>query len=159
MRDQPPESLLTLRPAKFPRRRTERMPEMTRQMALVGKARGIRDLRQREVRLGQHFLGAFDSLLCEIVVRRDAGGPLEFSRKVMDRQSGDCGQHSQIYAFAQMHFHVFAYPTDRSGRQSAVRLRCWRQLQKSVDRVQARTRMPSEICRIVRGAHDVMMGG
>ncbi len=158
LRDRPPELFLTLRPSKLPGRSPEHVPEMTRQMALVGKARGIRNFRQREIRLSQHFLGALDSLLCEIAVRRDAGGSLKFSRKVMYRQSGDRGQRSQIYAFAQMDFHVFAYPTDRSGRQSALCLRRRRQLQKSVDRVQPRARMPSEICWIVRGAQGVMMG-
>ena len=116
MRDLPPELFLTLRPSKRPGCSAEHMSEMTRQMALVGKAGRIGNFRQREVRLGQHFLGSFDSLLCEIVVRRDAGGLLKFSRKVMYRQSGDCGHHSQTYAFAQMHFHVFPHPAHRAGR-------------------------------------------
>src|SRR5260370_4592995 len=157
LRDRPPELFLTLRPSKLPGRSPEHVPEMTRQMALVGKARGIRNFRQREIRLSQHFLGAFDSLLCEIAVRRDAGGSLKFSRKVMYRQSGDRGQRSQIYAFAQMDFHVFAYPMDRSGRQSALRLQRWRQLQKRVDRAQPRARIPSEICWIARCAQGAVM--
>jgi len=37
--------LLTLRPSKHPGRSTEHLAEMARQMALVGKACGIRNLR------------------------------------------------------------------------------------------------------------------
>src|SRR5580704_5572776 len=84
--------LLMLRTSERSRRSTEHTSEMTCQMALVGEACGVRNLRQREVRLSQHFLGSFDALLREIVVRRDAGGLLDFPRKVIYRQPGDRGQ-------------------------------------------------------------------
>src|SRR6267154_1989810 len=56
-----------------------------------------------------------------------------------------------------MHFHVFPYPTHRARRQSAVCLRCWRGLQKGLDRIQARTRI--QVRWIARGAHSVIGWG
>src|SRR6266511_4137037 len=53
-----------------------------------------------------------------------------------------------------MHVHVFPYSTHRAGRESAVCLRCWRDLQKSLDRIQTRARM--QIRLIARGAHNVI---
>src|SRR5712691_7593287 len=53
-----------------------------------------------------------------------------------------------------MHFHVFPYPTHRAGRHSPVCLRGWRELQRGLDRIQARARM--QIRWIARGAHSVM---
>ena len=48
-------------------------------------------------------------------------------------QSGDRGQHCQIDTFRKMDFHILPYTTHRAGRQSAVCLRCWRQLQKATN--------------------------
>jgi hypothetical protein len=62
-------------------------------MTLVRKSDGVCDFRQREIRLSQHLLGSFDPLSDEIVVRGDTSGVLEFSCKMMHRQSGDRGQH------------------------------------------------------------------
>ena len=59
------------------------MTEMTRQMTLVEKADGERNFRQRKIRLNQHLLGAFDSLLREVEMRRHPGGLFELSRKMM----------------------------------------------------------------------------
>jgi len=50
-------------------RGTHHVTEMACRMALVGKARGISNFRQREVRLSQHLLRALDPLLREVVVR------------------------------------------------------------------------------------------
>jgi hypothetical protein len=75
---------------------------------------------------------------------------------MVHRYSGDCGQHCQIYAFAQMHVHMFPYATHGSGRQSAVRMRCRRQLQKCIDRVQARASMQIDVCWIARGANNLL---
>ena len=69
---------------------------------------------------------------------------------MMHRQSGDCSQHGQIYAFVQMHLHVFPYPTQRASRQSAVGLRCRRKLHKCANRVQARTRVNIDVRCIAR---------
>jgi hypothetical protein len=44
-------SILTLRPPELSGRDPEHLTEVTRQMALVGKPRGIRNLRQREIRV------------------------------------------------------------------------------------------------------------
>ena len=74
---------LALQPPKLSRSSTEHMAEMTREMTLVEKAHGERNFRQREIRLNQHILGAFDSLLREIAMRRHPGGLLKLSRKMM----------------------------------------------------------------------------
>ena len=58
---------------------------MARQMALVGKACGISNVRQREVGPSQHALGSLDAPLRQIVVRRDAGGLLELPREMKHR--------------------------------------------------------------------------
>jgi hypothetical protein len=42
--------------------------------------------------VSQQVLGAFHSLLGEIVMRRHAGGVLESSREMVDRDSRDTGQ-------------------------------------------------------------------
>src|SRR5258705_9295445 len=52
-----------------------------------------------------------------------------------------------------MHVQVFPYPTHRPGRQSAVCMRRWRELQKGLDRIQARARMQVHL--IARGAQSV----
>jgi hypothetical protein len=54
-------------------------------MTLVEKAHGERNFRQRETRLNQHLLGAFDSLLREVDMRGHPGGLLKLSRKMMHR--------------------------------------------------------------------------
>src|SRR5712671_350303 len=74
---------LALQPTKLSGSSTEHMTEMTRQMTLVEKARGERNFRQREIRLNQHLLGAFDSLLREIDMRGHPGGLLKLARKMM----------------------------------------------------------------------------
>jgi len=52
-------------------------------MTLVEKAHGDRNFRQRQLRLDQHLLGALDSLLRQVDVRRHAGGLLKLSCKMM----------------------------------------------------------------------------
>jgi hypothetical protein len=52
-------------------------------MTLVEKAYDARDFRQREIRLNQHLLGARDSFLREVDMRRHPGGLLKLSRKMM----------------------------------------------------------------------------
>jgi hypothetical protein len=44
-------STLTLRPPELSGRDAEHLTEVTRQVALVGKPHGIRNLRQREIRV------------------------------------------------------------------------------------------------------------
>src|SRR6266487_5326639 len=61
-----PRSILTLRPPELSGRDAEHLTEVTRQVALVGKPHGKRNLRQREIRVSQQLLSAFDSLLGEI---------------------------------------------------------------------------------------------
>src|SRR5690349_23375793 len=88
------------------------------------------------------------------MVRGDTSGLLKFSREMMHRQSGNCSQHSQIYAFAQMHLYVFPYATQCASRQTAVELRwCWRRLQKSVEQIEARARMQIDVRWVARGIH------
>ena len=91
------------------------------------------------------------------MVRGNTSGMLKFSRKMMHRQSSDCSQHRQIYAFVQMHLHVFPYATQRAGGQSAMGLRCWRKLQKIVDQIQARTRMQIDVRWVAPGTY-VLIG-
>src|SRR5262245_634053 len=74
---------LSSRVTKRPGCGTERMAEMTRQMALVRKACGIRDFGQRQFRLRQQCLGQFQALLRKVMVRCDAGGLLKLPRKMM----------------------------------------------------------------------------
>src|SRR5262249_45838496 len=64
---------LALGEPELPGRRADNVTEMAGQMAVIGKACSIRNLRDREIRHGQHLLGAFHTLLCEVVVRGDAG--------------------------------------------------------------------------------------
>src|ERR1051326_5610958 len=77
-----PDLALALRPPELPRRRAEHVTEVARQMALVGEARGIGDVRQGEIGPRQHLLGPLQPLLREVVVRRDAGGLLELPCEV-----------------------------------------------------------------------------
>jgi len=80
---------LALRPAKLAWRDTQPLTEMTRQVALVGKACGAGYFRQRESRLSEHFLRSFDAPLRQILMRGEASGSLEFAGKMMQRKSGD----------------------------------------------------------------------
>ena len=132
------------------------MAEVAGQRALVGEARGIGNVRQREIGLRQHLLGALEPLLREVVVRRDAGGLLELPREMMHRQPGDGSQHRQIDAFAEVQIDEFPDPAHRACRQSTLRVRCRRQLQEGADRVQARARMQSAVPRTERSAHGVL---
>jgi len=59
------------------------MTEVTCQMTLVEEAYDARNFRQREIRLNQHLLGARDSFLREVDMRRHPGGLLKLSRKMM----------------------------------------------------------------------------
>jgi hypothetical protein len=52
-----------------------------------------------------------------------------------------------------MHLHAFPYATQQAGRQSAVGLRCWRQLLKSVDEIEARARMQIDVRWSPRGTY------
>ena len=52
-------------------------------MTLVEKADDAGNFRQREIRLNQHLLGAFDPLLREVDMRRYPGRLLKLSRKMM----------------------------------------------------------------------------
>ena len=76
---------LASRPPKLSGRDAEHPTKMPRQMALIGKAHRVGNLRQCEIGMSQHVACAFDPLLDEIVVRGNAGRLLEASREMMDR--------------------------------------------------------------------------
>ena len=52
-------------------------------MALVRKACGVRDFGHRQFRLCQKPLSEFQTLLCNVMVRGDAGGLLKLPCKMM----------------------------------------------------------------------------
>ena len=52
-------------------------------MTLVEKAHSQRNFCYREIRLNHHLLGAFDSLLRKVDMRRHPGGLLKLARKMM----------------------------------------------------------------------------
>src|ERR1700676_4470074 len=101
-----PRQTLALRPPKLSGRDAEHPTKMPRQMALIGKAHRVGDLRQCEMGVSQHVARAFAPLLDEIVGRGNAGGLLEASREMMDRYSRDRGQRGQIDGVAQIRLDI-----------------------------------------------------
>jgi hypothetical protein len=107
--------LLTLRPPKIPRSRAEDLAELTREVALVGIARGERNLRYREIGASQHSLSLFDAPLNDVVVRCYTRRVLELSCEMIDREPCNNRQFCELYALVQVRFHIFADTTHGAG--------------------------------------------
>ena len=121
-------------------------------MALIGKAGGVRDFRQRQLRLCQKRLSLLQAFLREVMVWGRAGGLLKLPGKMVHRQSRDRSQCRQVYRFAQMKINIVPYPAHRARRQAATQCLRWRcELHECANRVQARTRVSIHVRRVSGG--------
>jgi hypothetical protein len=83
-------------PTIVARRHSDMLTKASGKVALMCKARGQRDFRQRHVCAGKQLLGSPHALPYQIVVRRDAHGLPEGTHEVADRQV--CEPCQQLHA-------------------------------------------------------------
>src|SRR6516164_4496059 len=105
---------------ELPRRDAGEALELTGELALVIEA-GVRgDLRQREVASAlQELLGPLDTAGDDVLVRRQAGGPLELPGEVVGAKTSDRGQLLQARAGVEVLLDVFNDGAElRSGQRS-----------------------------------------
>src|SRR5262245_55890182 len=92
---------------ELPRRDTDQALEVMGKLALVRESGDSGDLRQREVASGlQELLGPLDPAGDDVLVRRQAGGPLELPDEVGGTEAGDRGHLFQGRATVEVFLDV-----------------------------------------------------
>ena len=95
--------------------------EVTRQMALVAKPATRRDLRG-DVAALQQRRRAFETRICDVAVRRQAGFGFEEAREMKRAQTGDLGEFFERQIGVEMRLNKIANAGESAGAQRLMRV-------------------------------------